>query len=260
MTLKEFLQAVQDNADRVHKYHSGSDGSDGTCDCIGQIMGAVRMCGVQWPWTHGSNYAARNRITGLRYVSKTSELQLGDIVFKAREPGEEKYSADIINTTYKNSPDKRDYYHVGVVTSVSPFCVTHCTSVEGGIMRDSSLGKWHYAGKLNLINYEEEDKPMAESVNYKAEVYANSGSTVNLRANPSTKATVQKAIRVGAEVEVVEESNDEWAKVKANGVTGYMMRKFLVEKGDDNIEQVTLTLDRDVALALYAALQGVVRE
>ena len=58
----------------------------------------------------------------------------------------------------------------------------------------------------------------------------------------------------------MEESNDEWAKVKANGVTGYMMRKFLVEKGDDNIEQVILTLDRDVALALYAALQGVVRE
>lgn len=40
-----------------------------------------------------------------------------------------------------------DYYHVGVVTRLSPFEITHCTSVDGGIKRDTKLGKWGYAGE-----------------------------------------------------------------------------------------------------------------
>lgn len=61
---------------------------------------------------------------------------------------------------------------------------------------------------------------------------------------------------MGTIVEVTEEYNDEWSKVKVEGATGYMMRKFLRE----TLNAVTITLDCDVALALYAALQSVVRE
>lgn len=249
MTQSDFLNAVNQNVERIKKYELGHDGSDGKCDCIGQIIGAVRLAGTKWPWTHGSNYAARYRTNNQHYVSKANEQNLGDQVYKARNPGEERYD---LPSTYKNHPDQRDYYHVGVVTSVNPLVITHCTSVDGGIKRDNSLGAWHYTGSLNQI----EGGGSAVQVDYKAIVVADNGATVNLRQSPSTKAAIQNAIPVGTIVEVTEEYNDEWSKVKVEGATGYMMRKFLRE----TLNAVTITLDCDVALALYAALQSVVRE
>ena len=253
MTQSNFLNAVNQNVERIKKYELGHDGSDGKCDCIGQIIGAVRLSGLKWPWTHGSNYAARHRTNNLHYVSKASEQVLGDLVFKARNPGEEKYD---LPSNYKDHPDKRDYYHVGVVTSVNPLTITHCTSVEGGIKRDNTLGAWHYTGTLNLI--EEGDEPVV--VDYKAVVTADNGKPVNLRSNPSTNASVQESVRVGTEVDVLDEYDDTWAKIKTDRNVGYMMRKFLRKDTHPAMDIVTITLDYDVALALFAALQSVVKE
>lgn len=97
-------------------------------------------------------------------------------------------------------------------------------------------------------------------VDYKAVVTADNGTTVNLRQGPSTSTSVQKAVRVGTIVDVTEEYNGEWAKVKTDGLTGYMMRKFLRETADSVSEQVTITLDYDLAAALLAALRSVVKE
>ena len=253
MTQDNFLTSINNNVSRVKAYKQGCDGSDGLCDCIGQIIGAVRLSGVKWPWTHGSNYAARYRVNNQHYVSKANEQILGDLVFKARNPGEAKYD---LPSTYKNHPDQKDYYHVGVVTSVSPLVITHCTGVEGGIKRDNVLGAWHYTGSLNQI--EGGDEPM--NVNYKAIVVADSGSTVNQRSNPTINASILKAVPVGTVVGVTEECNDEWAKINVQGTVGYMMRKFLQKTNSDNPEQVSIFLDKNVALALYAALQSVVKE
>lgn len=250
MTQSDFLTSVNINVNRTHAYKQGHDGSDGLCDCIGQIIGAVRLSGMKWPWTHGSNYAARYRTNNQHYVSKASEQIIGDLVFKARNPGDDRYD---LPSTYKDHSDQRDYYHVGVVTSVSPLVITHCTSVEGGIKCDSFLGAWHYTGTLNLI--EEGEGPVI--VGYKAIVTAESGNTVNLRSNPTKNADIQEAVRVGTEVNVLEEYDDTWAKIKTNGNVGYMMRKFLREIYNDS-EQVTIVLDKNIALALYSALQSVI--
>ena len=253
MTQEDFLNAVNKNVERVHQYELGHDGSDGKCDCIGQIIGAVRLAGEKWPWTHGSNYSARYRTGGQRYVSKASEQSLGDQVYKARNPGDERYD---LPSTYKNHSDQRDYYHVGVVTNIAPFEITHCTSVAGGIKRDNSLGAWHYAGQLNQIEKGGNTMP----VDYNAIVTADNGSTVNLRQGPSTKAAIQKVVKVGTLAKVVEEYNDEWAKVNVDGTIGYMMRKFLKEEAHPVMDTVTIALDYNVALALFAALQSVVKE
>ncbi len=242
MTQNEFLDAVGRNADRIYKYEYGHDGSDGKCDCIGQIVGAVRLAGLKWPWTHGSNYAARYRTNDQHYVGKASEQELGNLVYKARSPGEEKYD---LPSTYNKHPDQKDYYHVGVVTNINPLIITHCTSVEGGIKRDNNLGAWHYAGSLNQIDGK---GGSVMPVDYLAVVKAESGTTVNLRQNPSTKASVQKTVRVGTTVEVVEEYNDDWAKIKTDDVAGYMMRKFLKIKND------TITVSRDELLSIYEAI------
>ena len=104
----QFVEWVEKNAARVHEYKLGCDGSNGKCDCIGLIIGAWRMAGNQWPWTHGSNYTARYLITGL---GKNQPLRLGDLVFKGKQPGDSGYALPV---KYKDSGDLTDYYHVGV--------------------------------------------------------------------------------------------------------------------------------------------------
>ena len=253
MKQDDFLYAVQENANRIHEYELGHDGSDGKSDCIGLIIGAVRLAGEKWPWKHGSNYAARNRINGLHYVDKANEQCKGDIVFKAYEPGDPKYS---LPSDYKNSPDKRDYYHVGVVTSTSPFCITHCTGVAGGIKYDNELGKWHYAGTLNQIDGKEGGGSMID-VNYDAKVTAEKGNTVNMRSNPSINASVIKAIRIGTVVHVVGEDDSGWSKIETDGTTGYMMSKFLqkINGGNETDDDtIVVVLSKEAARELFAAL------
>ena len=64
---------------------------------------------------------------------------------------------------------------------------------------------------------------------YEAIVTAEKGSTVNLRQNPSMNATVLAKIPLKTIVEVLEEIDNEWAKIKYNDIIGYMMRQFLVK-------------------------------
>lgn len=182
---------------------------------------------------------------------------MGDLVFKARDPGDPGYS---LPDSYRGHPDQKDYYHVGVVTSVSPLCITHCTGVDGGIQRDSKLGKWHYAGELDLIDKTEGgDVIMADPVNVK--VTAQSGNTVNLRSKPNTGSNVLKSVRVGTVIQAIGDYNDDWAQVNAGGTVGYMMKKFLVRAiPDGDEEMITITIPKEMAVSLAnylnAALGG----
>jgi hypothetical protein len=221
ITLQAFLTGVQENIARITHYELGDDGSGGGCDCIGLIIGALELCGFDWPGVHGSNWAARNAMTTLDYIADARNLFPGEIVYKAKEPGESSYS---LPSSYRNSPDQRDYYHVGVVTSVNPLCITHCTGVDGGIKRDNALGKWRWGGKLKYVNYDKEDKPM--ECLYEAKVYAENGFPVKMRSQPSTKSTVIASLPVGTIVDVYDVMED-WCGIRYNGQSGYMMSKFL---------------------------------
>ena len=64
ITLSSFLEKIREIASENPKYRSGGSGKDGTCDCIGLIIGAIRRAGGSWPGTHGSNYAARYETGG----------------------------------------------------------------------------------------------------------------------------------------------------------------------------------------------------
>lgn len=226
ISLNTFLVSVQKNAARVHSYQSGHDGSDGTCDCIGLPIGAVRLAGEKWPWTHGSNYTVRNRMKTLREVFSADDLHVGELVYKSREPGESDYD---LPSAYKGHPDQRDYYHVGVVTGVSPLEITHCTKSgdASGIFRDSKVGKWRWAGELDLVDYtdaEDDATPI-----YEATVNAPSGKTVRLRREPSLNANVLAAVPLGARVGVMGWYDDDWSRVQYNGQRGYMMTKYLTQ-------------------------------
>ena len=226
------------------KYRQPGDGSDGTCDCIGLVIGALKRMGISWysqtGAIHGTNYASRKAVTDFKKIANVSDLRVGDVVFKAYAKGEKgwtlnKYPRYLPGGSYYNG-DLNDYYHVGVVTSVSPLGITHMSST---CKTDNKIGKWAYHGRLNLLikhgAYDNDPSPTpaptpeptpTPSGTY-ATVYASSGSTVKMRKQPSTKCGTYDNVPIGAKVKVVEKGG-EWSKISYGSRVGwYMMTKFL---------------------------------
>lgn len=229
MILEAFIAQVEAIAQASPVYRLGGDGSDGTCDCIGLVIGAIRQAGGAWMGTHGSNYAARYEMRELLPVTDAGELCLGDVVYKARTPGQAGYA---LPERYKNDPDQRDYYHVGVVTATSPLEITHCTGP--GIVRDTKLGKWAYRGRLEKVDYDGAE--VVENMVRTATVVADSGSKVKMRSKPSASDGLYWEVPVGAEVQVAEITGG-WAKVRYGDRTGYMMAAFLDMDGQEAPEE-----------------------
>lgn len=223
--LNDFLSCVQKNVARITHYENVGDGSgNGGCDCIGLIIGALRLAGFRWPGVHGSNWTARNAMDSLNYINSASDCFLGEIVYKAKEPGESGYN---LPSAYDNSPDRRDYYHVGVVTSIAPLCITHCTSVEGGIKRDNALGKWRWGGRLKFVNYDSEEELPMEA--YDAQVLSEDRNPVKMRKSPSANSKILAKVPYGAIVKVVGAADETWFAIEYLGQPGYMMSKFLFQ-------------------------------
>lgn len=256
MNVTQFLGLVQQNVARVKRYKNGGDGTNGDCDCIGLIIGALRLGGTKWPWTHGSNYTARNRMRWLSPLDKLSQLSLGQLVYKAHEPGERGWK---LPDTYKGHADQRDYYHVGVVTGVDPVVITNCTGVQGGIQQDKTLdgGEWNWYGEIDLVEYENEGKG-AENVNGIMYVTSGDGNPVKVRMKPTTEAGWHMKLPVGTQVEVLPWEGQGWYKIYAMGTYGYMMWEYLTSVPPGGVEvqakDVRLVLDRETAEKLKTAL------
>ena len=219
MLLEAFIAQVEAIAQASPVYRPGGDGSDGTCDCIGLVIGAIRRAGGSWTGTHGSNYAARYEMRELMPVTDAGELCLGDVVYKARTPGQAGYD---LPERYGADPDNRDYYHIGVVTAVEPLEITHCTGP--GIVRDTKLGKWTYRGRLKKVDYDGTEG--METMVQTATVVADSGDDVKMRSTPSKTDGLYYKVPVGATVQVAS-VDGEWAKVRYQDRTGYMMVEYL---------------------------------
>ena len=240
--MEAFLDRAREIEAEHPTYRSGASATDGTCDCIGLVIGAIRRAGGKWTGTHGSNYAARYEVDKLRRVSKPGDLHVGDVVFKARSPGDPGYD---LPPAYANHYDQHDYYHVGVVLSVVPLVIVHCTSpdttaemmvggvktkVKTSIRHDSKIGKWAYAGQLTRVDYDKrEDERM--DVLYQAIVATQSGP-LNIRSGPGTDCVVLAKAPKGAPVDVLaEDRSDGWMHVRYGGVEGYASGKYLQRIG-----------------------------
>ncbi|MBQ8312609.1 MAG: SH3 domain-containing protein [Clostridia bacterium] len=238
ISLDAFLTQLDLIAASSPRYRLGGDGSDGTCDCIGLIIGAIRRAGGAWPGIHGSNYAARHEVSGLQPIASAAALSVGDLVFKSRDPGASGYA---LPSRYADHPDPLDYYHVGVVRSTAPLTILHCTTP--GIVTDSKLGKWRHHGWLNCISQKGE-APMTPT---NATVTAQQGSTVNLRESPGGALVAR--IPVGDTVTIIAQQNG-WAQITHGDLTGWMKAEYLAASGD----AITLELPADVARQLLSAL------
>ena len=94
---------------------------------------------------------------------------------------------------------------------------------------------FYYPGTTIMFDYGGQKKePEVIKVAYQAKVTASSGTTVNMRDNPSTSAKVINQIAVGQVVDVTSAAGD-WSTITWNGKSGYMMTKYLTKvEGSDN--------------------------
>ena len=231
VTLEAFLRGVAEIQSEAPTYREGGDGSDGTCDCIGLVIGAIRRAGGKWAGTHGSNYAARFAVDGLFRQVDVADLEPGWLVFKAVGPLDagydlpDKYRAGGAEYT----GDVMDYYHVGVVTGVEPLAITHCTKGGGvdGVTVDTRQGDWRYAALCTMVDYSDSDGGGEEMEDRRAVVVSGDGNPVKLRPTPSTEKPYLAKVPMGTAVEVMQEAQG-WAQVRLpDGKVGYMMTKFL---------------------------------
>lgn len=240
-------------------YRQPGVGDDGTADCIGAIIGALKRCKIAWSGIHGSNYAARYQSVELSQIKSVNQLSVGEAVFKARPQGNSSWDLPRryqYGGQYYNG-DLNDYYHVGVVTSINPLMIMHMTSPVG--KTDTTLGKWGYHCKIKPLVFagayddnpetepepepvpvpeprdiptpEPEPQPIHPNAGAYATVVAEKGRYVKLRQKPSTKCRLYEEVPIGAVVRI-DTPGEEWAKVDYGRRKGwYMMAKFLELNG-----------------------------
>ena len=240
-------------------YKLGHDGSDGLCDCIGLIIGAIRRSGGRWTGTHGSNYAARYEMREFVSINSVGQLQPGWVVYKRWKPGDAKYD---LPAGYKSGSDQGDYYHVGVVISVAPLVIMHCTSWTSGgakysgIKIDESLGNWKWGGRLKKVQYEGTEVIIEMPVICQATVKT-SGGILNLRDAPNGKDIGD--IPNGAKVDVLEKTSAAWWKVTYKGAVGWVSVTYLVEVGASAPESVAVVLPRSTWEEVRDAINAVLK-
>ena len=234
IALSDFMSGIRDNAARTKIYKQPGDGSGGECDCIGLIIGAKRLAGGKWSGLHGTNYAVRNELIGAGPIRSAGDLYVGEIVFKVREPGDKDYK---LPEKYKqggnaSNGDYNDYYHVGIVTSVNPLEITHCTNLDPPIVRDRKLGRWSWGGALKGIDYGG-TAPVKDEVREMVTLSGgNVKSPINMRENKSVLSKRIAEIPQNTEVELLE-AGPEWSRVSYSGKTGYVLTKFVQSGSED---------------------------
>ena len=256
ITLIKFLAGINAIIDSRPIYKLGQDGRNGQCDCIGLIIGAIRRAGGEWKGTHGSNYAARNE---MQTLESPPRLEVGAAVYKYHEPGEAGWN---LPAAYANHPDQRDYYHVGVVISVSPLKIAHCTSWSGGsgIKIDTVIGKWRRGGRLKKVGYADAPEPGEPPKEGDDTVigYINLPATSNVfhRISPNKSSAWFGRINGGEAVDVVSINNG-WARVRWGGHDGYVMSKFVTTDAQpDPMPPDVVDVDK---VALLTELEGLNR-
>lgn len=264
-----FLDKVKEIAERKLSYRTGGSGRDGTCDCIGLIMGAMTELGHEKYDMHSTNYFARYQMDSVAPLD-SGDIAAGYLVYKARantqqlneryQPGGRYYTGDML-----------DYYHVGVVESTDPLVIVHCTESGNvnGITRDFRMGNWTHAGRLKDVSYSDKTENAQEETNMlgKAIVIAQNGDDVNLRLRPSIKSQLVMRVPVGKSVSVIEtarnELDEQWSRIEVGGYSGYMMSQYLKALEDDEDatqephaeeDEVQVTIPKSAAEAILRAL------
>lgn len=229
----EFSERVEEIASRRLIYRIGGVGKDGTCDCIGLIMGAMYELGHKGYDLHSTNYFARYQMMELKKASE-KELFVGQLLYRART-NQDKLNARYLPGGRYYTGDLLDYYHVGVVTSAKPLKIIECTEYGNatGIVINTGFKNWHYGGRLRGVLYDgigetarEENVAMG-----KATVVTKSGA-LNIREWPKDGPVIGEAPK-GALVEMLDEQEAGWPRIRYGNVVGYASSAYLNMAGQE---------------------------
>ena len=233
VTVQKFIEGVNSIYVEKPSYELGHDGSDGKCDCIGMVRGGLDRAGAKDVKNmRGTNQAARKAIEELVPIQSEAQLTVGAVVLKTRDkddatmPLPDRYRKG--GADYDPKWGETNFTHIGTVTQVNPLVITHMTSPTA--KQDKSAKGWSYVGDLPWVEYEPAPEPGPEPPDptepVTAIVTAEKGSTVKMRAKPSTKCRLYWDVPIGSEV-IVDEKGDEWSRITWNDREGYMMTRFL---------------------------------
>lgn len=233
----DFVSRVEQIAQRRLRYRIGGTGRDGTCDCIGLIMGAMYELGRGKYAMHSTNYFARYQTMELKKADEKA-LFIGQLLYRARESTAQLHARYQMGGRYYTG-DRLDYYHVGVVTGIRPLRIIECTqtgNVDGIAVRDR-FQNWQYGGKLRGIDYAalqagEEGEPMESKVVQMDAIYE---ARVATREDPLSLRDAPGGSKIGelprnATVQVLEEG--EWAHVRFGDLVGYASMQYLERIGE----------------------------
>ena len=219
-------------------YKEGHDGSDGLCDCIGMCRGGLKRAGAgEVDGMRGTNYAARYTILDLAPLDK-DKLRLGDVVLKTRPPDD---SSMPLPDRYRPggadyNGDENNYTHIGTVTSLNPFRITHMTSPTA--KQDSSAKGWGYMGRLPWVT-EGGPAPEPDPEPETATVYAENGQPVKMRAKPSLSCNLYWEIPCGTLIQV-DSQGETWSQITAKFRNGWMLSRFLIFNTKSQLYTVTI--------------------
>lgn len=264
----KYVEGVESIYVEQPQYETGHDGSDGFCDCIGMCRGGLKRGGATGvTGMHGTNQAARQTILNLEEIAASSQLQVGDVVLKVRDkddksmPLPDKYRKG--GSEYDPLIGEINFTHIGTVTQQNPLVITHMTTPTA--KKDKSIKGWGYFGELPWIEYEAapepppEPNPEPDPEEQTAIVWAEKGSTVKMRAKPSTSCRLYWDVPIGDEVTVNEYGTD-WCGVTWNGIHGYMMTRFLKFDEKDLYTVTIPNVTREQAEELCATWPGATME
>lgn len=202
-------------------YASPGVNGPGGIDCSGAFVYAYRQFGQRI--YHGSNRIIRVYCRDVQAVNGLSGLRPGMAIFRSRKDTSRMKAEYRPGGRYYNPALPEDFYHVGLIASVSPLQIINATSPKARI--DTSLRRWTHAGYLKAVDYADEAPPAEETAT--AVVTAETGGSVNLRKAPDQKSPVLARVPLGQTVTLLARVDETWQQVRWQGREGYMMKMFL---------------------------------
>lgn len=202
------------SAKKADKYYGALYGSKWightVADCSGLFYWAFKQLG-------GYMYHGSNTMYDKYCTSKGKLTKGGRTDGKTLKPG---------TAVFTGSEGKHG--HVGLY--IGNDTVIEASGTQAGVITTKiSNGKWTFWGELKGVTYGSSSTPSTPKKEETADTNTKSavveGTRLALRSAPSTAASIIMRVDTGERVQLIDDT--EWVKVKYQGKTGYMMKKYL---------------------------------